>query len=68
MLRAILMACVIALVFGCAARKAQETPQAPWARGQWYRAASAAAAEHARREKSDGSPVPSTAQQFQHPL
>ena len=30
MLRAILMACVIALVFGCAARKTQETPQAPW--------------------------------------
>lgn len=30
MLRAILMACVIALVFGCAARKTQETPQTPW--------------------------------------
>jgi hypothetical protein len=30
MLRAILMACFIALVFGCAAQKTKETPQAPW--------------------------------------
>src|SRR5882672_12611304 len=30
MLRAILMACLIALVFGCAARKAQETKEVPW--------------------------------------
>ena len=30
MLRVILMACIMALVFGCAARKAQETKDVPW--------------------------------------
>lgn len=60
MLRAILMACVIALVFGCAARKVQETKEVPELGDKGFAPPPLQQPKPPAAQESDGSPAPST--------
>jgi len=61
MLRVILVACIIALVFGCAARKAQETQEAPWVGDKGLAPPPLQQRNAPDAKESAGSPVPSAA-------
>jgi hypothetical protein len=61
MLRVILVACIIALVFGCAARKAQETQEAPWVGDKGFAPPPLQQPNAPAAKQSAGSPASSTA-------
>ena len=60
MLRAISMACLIALVFGCASQKPKEVKEVPWTGDSGLAPPSLQQAEAASARDSDVSPIPSS--------
>ena len=61
MLRAILMACLIALFFGCASKKAQDVKEAPWTGDSGLAPPSLQQPDAASARESDVSPIRSSA-------
>ena len=68
MLRAILMACVIALFFGCASKKAQEVKDPPWTGDSGLAPPSLQQPDPAAARESDVSPIPSAAATVPPPI